>query len=272
MRQLVLGQARRVAAAGRRRRRRASRRGSWRPGRSRSRPPGPRGGRPRPRCRPAGGPRARAASSTRRVGLDRRRDPGARPRRGAGPAELRGLGQPVERLRRPGELHDPGLGRHEVEQRSEERGLAGPLVLAGHQQRDARLDQQPDRRRQLGIERAATDQLDDGARFRWNGANGPPAPRGGGVGHGDSTGAGWMGRTGSVRPGPRSVKRSPGRGISPLVTEPAIRGRSPGRRRDRALACVRPQAVVPVVRLDSKTRTGRRRDPGIDRRRRDVPV
>ena len=41
--------------AGPRRPRRASRRGSWRPGRSRSTRPGRRSARPRPRCRPAGG-------------------------------------------------------------------------------------------------------------------------------------------------------------------------------------------------------------------------
>ena len=59
-----------------------------------------------------------------------------------------------------------------------------PRPGSGHDDRDATLDQDPQRRRQLGVERAGTDQLHDGARGGRDVADGPPTPRGRGVGHG----------------------------------------------------------------------------------------
>ena len=113
------------------------------------------------------------------------------------PAELRGLRQPVERLHRTGELHGPHPGRQERGQRIEQRGLAGTLHLCGDDQRNATFDERPEDRRQLRVERAGTDQLDDRARRRWDVADGPPAPPGRGLGHGLSVG-----------PAPKSVKRA----------------------------------------------------------------
>ncbi len=48
----------------------------------------------------------------------------------------------------------------------EQRGLADRLRLGGHDDRDACLDQQPELGRQLRVERARADELDDRARVR----------------------------------------------------------------------------------------------------------
>jgi hypothetical protein len=85
--------------------------------------------------------------------------------RRARPAELGGLREPVERLVLPGELHDADVRRQEVEQRAEHRRLADELRLGRHDDRDAGLDEQPELRGELRIERARPDQLDDRSRF-----------------------------------------------------------------------------------------------------------
>ncbi len=125
------------------------------------------------------------------------------------PTELRGLRQPVEGLRRALELDRPDARRQEVEERAEERGLADLPGLGGDDDRDAALDKDPQRRRQLRIERAGTQQLHDGARRRWHVANGPPAPRWRGVGQGSLRTICGGSRFGaaSVRPTLWSVKR-----------------------------------------------------------------
>ena len=138
----------------------------------------------------------------RRLGPDRRPDPRAGRvdrfgeghadgsldhvgRRGPDPApsELGRLRQPVERLGRPGELDGAGAGRQEVQQGVEQRRLAGALGGGRDHQRDPRLDEEPQRRRQLRVERAGAHELDDGSRFGRDRAEGPPAPRRRGVGH-----------------------------------------------------------------------------------------
>ena len=92
-------------------------------------------------------------------------------------------------------VRTPGGRKHH--QGVEERRLAGTPGPCRDDQRDAAFDQDPEGRRQLRIERAGTDQLDDRARRRWDVADGPPAPPRRGLGHGRS-----------VRPGPGSVKRA----------------------------------------------------------------
>ena len=84
--------------------------------------------------------------------------------RTARPAELRGLRQPCERLGRAGQLHHARAGLHEVEQRLEQRGLPGAALLGGHDDRDATLDQRPQRRTERRVERAGADELHDGSR------------------------------------------------------------------------------------------------------------
>ena len=73
------------------------------------------------------------------------------------------------------------------------------------------------------IERAGADQLDDRARRRWDVADGPPAPRGRGLGHGRSVG-----------PAPRSVKRrasAPNPGRTRPCDDPISRTGQPWQRR-----------------------------------------
>ena len=74
-------------------------------------------------------------------------------------------------------------GARNVEEGVEERGLARPLPLGGDDDRDPSLDQHPQRRGQLRVERAGPDQLHDGARLGRQRAEGPPTRRRGGVGH-----------------------------------------------------------------------------------------
>ena len=119
---------------------------------------------------------------------------------GRPPAELGRLRQPVERLHGAGELD--GADARAAGRRGARRGAWScrrPGAARRDDERDAAFDQHPERRRQLRIERAGTDQLDDRARRRWDVADGPPAPPRRGLGHGRS-----------VRPGPGSVKRAPG--------------------------------------------------------------
>ena len=78
----------------------------------------------------------------------------------------------------PCELDRPDAGRQEVQERAEERGLADLPVLGGDDDRDAALDEDPQRRRQLRIERAGTQQFHDGTRRRWHVPDGDVAPRG----------------------------------------------------------------------------------------------
>ena len=88
--------------------------------------------------------------------------------------------------------------------------LPVPWAGRGDHQRDPRLDEEPEGRRQLRVERAGTDQLDDGSRFGRDRAEGPPAPRRRGVGHerlrtkGGDAGSGGpaYGRVGRASNGP----------------------------------------------------------------------
>ncbi len=99
------------------------------------------------------------------------------------PPQFGRLRQPVERLGRPGQLDGVRAGGQEVQQGVEQRRLPCPLGRRGDHERDSRLDQEPERGGELGIERAGADQLDDRSRFGRDRAEGPPAPRRRGVGH-----------------------------------------------------------------------------------------
>ena len=117
----------------------------------------------------------------RRLGADRFRAGG--PTRATGPAELRCLRQPGERLRLAGELDLVDGRRQEVKERAQQCGLAGPLCLGSDDERDARLDEHPELRRQLRIERAGPDQLDDRPGFGWGGSERPTPTSRRDVGH-----------------------------------------------------------------------------------------
>ena len=62
-----------------------------------------------------------------------------------------------------GEVDDAGVGRQEREQGIEGGRLADLARLGGAIDRDARLDQQPERGGQFGVEGALADQRDDRA-------------------------------------------------------------------------------------------------------------
>ena len=177
--------------------RRASRHGSSRPGRSRSTRRGPRPGQPHPRCTPACGPTARGPagpSSSGRTGSP----PAARVARR--PASRAPRPAAASRTSRPaGELDDAGGRRQEVEQRHQQRRLADVLASAGDHERDEGLDEQPDRRRELGIEHA--DPISSTIERGSGGTAGTPSALcAGDVGHGRS-----LGRRA------RAVKRADGR-------------------------------------------------------------
>ncbi len=70
------------------------------------------------------------------------------------PAQLGRLGEPVEGLVLASQFHDPRGLWQEVEQCAEGGRLADTLILRGDDDRDTSLDQQPELRSQLGIERA----------------------------------------------------------------------------------------------------------------------
>ena len=73
--------------------------------------------------------------------------------------------------------------RQEVEERREQRRLADVLRLRRDDDRDAGLDEQPERRGELRIEHARPDQLDDRARLGRDGPERPAALRARDVGH-----------------------------------------------------------------------------------------
>src|SRR5439155_19168642 len=130
--------------------------------------------------------------------------------RGAVPAQLPRVRQPLERLLDSGQVDALRAGRQEVEERVEERRLAGPTALRRHDHRLPRFDEEPEERGELRVERACPDQLDDGPGLRRDWLKAPPAPRWRGDVHGDSVV--WRDATtrdGSVRPPPLSVKRGP---------------------------------------------------------------
>src|SRR5215210_1853640 len=159
-----------------------------------------------------------------------RRDEDARRRVGGGltwrvprdnglapPPELARMRKPVERFGDAGKLDAARRRRQEVEQRVEERRLAGPAALGGDDKRHAGFEEEPEEATQLGVERAGPDQLDDRARFRRDRVEAPPAPRWRGDVHGDSDRSeldGWLG-DGSVRRGRGSVKRVHDRHLRP---------------------------------------------------------
>ena len=163
--------------------RRASRRGSSRPARSRSRRPGRRPGPPHPRCRPAGGRTARGRSRT--VSSGRTGSAVGAGAAAAGPAELRRLRQPVERLRprRPA----PRRARRAAGSRAARRAAwtcPRPASSAATMIGTRASMSEPERGRELRVERAGADELDDRSRFGRRGRNGerPRAPTGD-VGH-----------------------------------------------------------------------------------------
>ena len=128
------------------------------------------------RRRPDQGPRRPAPGVDRQVlgdlggdehgGGRRDRDRGLRGRARPRPAERLGLRQPGEVLGCPGQV-DPARRRgQEVEEGLEQRRLAGPLLEPADDERDTRLDEDPCQGRQLGIEDAVADQLDDRAARR----------------------------------------------------------------------------------------------------------
>ncbi len=123
--------------------------------------------------------------------------PSGRRSGGPGPAEFGCLGQPVEGLLCARELDDACLGPEEREQGVEHRRLPDVLGLGGDDDRNARLDQQPERRRQFRVESAFPDQRDD------------RAIGGTAVGHGPS-----------VRAGRGPVKRRLASRRPPRVAEP----------------------------------------------------
>ena len=87
--------------------------------------------------------------------------------------------------------------------------LPTPVAGGGDDERDAPFDEQPERRRQLGVERAGPDQLDDGARWRWDVADGP-STGGRGVGQGNSERAGGRLGDGQRTTGLRERQTTPG--------------------------------------------------------------
>ena len=133
-------------------------------------------------------------------------------RRGAlaRPAESLGLGQPGEVLGGAAEV-DPARGRRqEVEERLEERRLAGALLETRDDQGQPRLDEDPGEGGQLGVEDAVGDQLDDraarrGGRGRRNARRSSPSPR-------MMTGVGKSaGYDAGMRTTPRSASAAPAR-------------------------------------------------------------
>ena len=118
----------------------------------------------------------------------------ARPARG--PSASRALaasGQPGEVLGGAGQVDPAHRRRQEVQQRLEEGRLAGPSRETRDDQRQPRLDQQPRQRRQLGVEDAGRDQLDDRAARR---GGRRPEPRNAVVHRRIMTGAGGSGSLG----------------------------------------------------------------------------
>ena len=136
----------------------------------------------------------------------------------AAPAELRRLGQPVEFSIAPASSRVWIPGGRNISNEFEEGGLAGQSRLGCDDQRHAALDQNPQERRQLRVERAGTDQLDDRARRRWDVADGPPAPPWRGLGHGLSVGPG----RGSVKR--LAVASAVGHRVTESTAGPAIGG------------------------------------------------
>ena len=124
--------------------------------------------------------------------------------RDARPAQLGGLRQPVECLGLTGQLDHPDVGRQEGQERREQGGLAHMLVLGRDDDRDARLEQQPELRGKLGVERPVADQRDDRSRLGRDGSERPAARGGRGIGHDASVWA-W---SESVNRAPRGSQRT----------------------------------------------------------------
>ena len=85
----------------------------------------------------------------------------AGPRPLGSPPELPGLGHPGEVLEVAGELPDADLGRQEGKQRVEESGLAGQRWPRGNDERHIRIEEEPDERREIRVNRVGQDQLGD---------------------------------------------------------------------------------------------------------------
>ena len=88
---------------------------------------------------------------------------GGRRGRDPGPAQLGGLWQPGEGLGLAFEADDADRLREEGEERVEEGRLADLAGLGGDDDRDAGLDEEPQRGGQFGVEGALADQRDDRA-------------------------------------------------------------------------------------------------------------
>ena len=188
VRQLVVGQRGPASGGGSRTRRRANRRGWSRRGRSRRTRPGSRPARPCPRCRSAGDRRARrhtGRSSSGRTGSPAAGAVGTvawpgQPSSDACGSQSNVSVSPASRTTRVSV-------RQEREERVEQGGLPDLSLLRRDDHRDTRLEEEPERRRQLGVEGALADQRDDRA-------------IGGRVGHAPSLRAGrGAGQTASAR-------------------------------------------------------------------------
>ena len=162
----------------------------------------------------------------------------------ARPAQLGGLRQPCEVLVNTSKLDDPDTGRQEVEQGAEQGRRAGPWDLGGNDHGDSRLDQKPELCRQLRIERARPDQLDDGWR-----SHGPSVRVGSRV-------VKW-GRTRMGCPGFREVEILEIRPLSPSDGEGPLGGNEGQARRFREV-----RYEVIDCRYRDKTRVGNRAAQG----------
>ena len=198
-----------------------------------------------------------------RVGLDRADpEPSVGPGR-ARPTELRGLRQPVERLGRPGELHDPVSGGTKSSRAPSSVDL--PVPWPSPATRSGTPPSTSSQSVAASSESSVPPRISS-TMERGSGGTGRTAhrPRAGEVSAtSDSRRSGdWMGRNGSVRPGSRSVKRPRGRDLSGYL----VRASAVARNASRSAPAASVRRLWSPLYVLTEASPGRRRDPGIDRR------